>query len=273
MNLSPEAKTLFIPLLGKAEMSQAGLFLDDAKAEEIVASVDFDFMKLKQSKWLSMFLSLRAKIIDDLCGQYLATHQNTTVIHLGCGLDSRNLRVQQSFAKWYDVDYANVIKVRQFYQPNSKYQMLAGSVADDKWLKEIKPAESVLAVAEGLTMYLSEAEIKQLLINLKQKFGNVYLIFDAYSRRGVRLSRIKNPINQVGAKVQFGINRPADFLKLNGNLEFVATYPIQQKDNNLKGWTKFVFNHLYCGKIAQSIYRIYEFKLKSGELWKNKRLL
>lgn len=181
-------KTLFISLLAKAEMSKTGLFLRDPKAEEIVANVDFDFTKLKQSKWLSMFLSLRAKLLDD------------------------------------------------------------------KWLEEIKPTRNVLVVAEGLTMYLSEAEIKQLLTNLKQKFGSVYLIFDAYSGRGVRLSKVKNPISQVGAKVQFGIDQPADFLKLNDDLEFVAAYPIQQQDNSLKGWTKLVFNHLYyCGKIAQSI--------------------
>lgn len=105
MNLSPETKTLFIPLLAKAEMSKTGLFLRDPKAEEIVANVDFDFTKLKQSKWLSMFLSLRAKLLDD------------------------------------------------------------------KWLEEIKPTRNVLVVAEGLTMYLSEAEIKQLLTNLKQKFA------------------------------------------------------------------------------------------------------
>ena len=51
-------------------------------------------------------------------------------------------------------------------------------------------------------------------------------------------------------------------IQLNNNLEYVATHLIKKEDNNLHGLTKFIFNNLYCGKISQSIYKIYEFNLK-----------
>ena len=71
MELSNESKTLFIPLLGKALMSKQNIFLQDKKAEEIISKVDYDFKSLKQSKWLSMYMSLRALLLDELCNKYI----------------------------------------------------------------------------------------------------------------------------------------------------------------------------------------------------------
>lgn len=264
MELSNESKTLFIPLLGKALMSKDNLFLSDPKAEEIISKVDYDFNSLKQSKWLSMYMSLRAAIVDELTNKYLSSHKDTMVIHLGCGLDSRNLRVSQDYYKWYDIDFENVIDIRRrFYDENDSYKMIGSSVMDFKWLEQVEPKSNVLIVAEGLTMYLSMEEIKELLENINGKFKNAHLLFDAYSRRGVKASKIKNPVNQVGAKIKYGFNKESEFLSMNDNLQHYATHLIKKNENNLKGWTKFIFNNLYCGKVSQSIYKIYEFDLNT----------
>lgn len=263
MELNNESKTLFIPLLGKAIMSKNKVFLHDSKAEEIISKIDYDFSSLKQSKWLSMYMSVRALIIDELCNKYILEHPKTTIIHLGCGLDSRCLRVNQDFDTWYDIDYESVIYIRKkFYKTDAKYKMIGSSVINYQWLEQIKHSENILVVAEGLTMYLSEEEIKGLILQLNEKLGNVHLLFDAYSKKGVRSSKIKNPVKQMNAKVRYGIDNPNEFLSLNDNLEYVATHLIKKDNNNLQGLTKFIFNNLYCGKISQSIYKIYEFNLK-----------
>ena len=263
MKLNNESKTLFIPLLGKALMSKERKFLHDPKAEEIISKIDYNFTSLKQSKWLSMYMSVRAMLIDELCNKYIKEHPNATIIHLGCGLDSRCLRVNQNFNIWYDIDYENVINIRKtFYDTDYKHKMIGSSVTDYKWLKQINDSENILVVMEGLTMYLSEEEIKDLIIQINKKFGDVHLLFDAYTKKGVRSSKIKNPINQMNAEVKYGIDKPEEFLSLNNKLEYVATHIIKKDNNNLKGLTKLIFNNLYCGKISQSIYRIYEFSLK-----------
>ena len=263
MELNNESKTLFIPLLGKAIMSKDNLFLHDPKAEEIISKIDYDFNSLKQSKWLSMYMSVRALLIDELCNKYISEHLNATIIHLGCGLDSRCLRVNQDFDTWYDIDYENVIDIRKkFYDTDSKHKMIGSSVIDYKWLDQIKSTDNIMVVAEGLTMYLSEEEIKELVSQINNKLGDAHLLFDAYSKKGVRSSKIKNPVNQMNAEVKYGIDNPDEFLSLNDNLEYIATHLIKKEDNNLHGLTKLIFNNLYCGKISQSIYKIYEFNLK-----------
>ena len=127
MELKNKSKTLFIPLLGKAEMSKQNLIIKDLKAEEIVNNIDLG--DIKNSKYLSMYMALRSKIIDDLVNEYMNNHFNATVIHLGCGLDSRVLRVNDKYTKWYDVDYKEVIDIRkEYYEEN---------------LEDIKPATIV----------------------------------------------------------------------------------------------------------------------------------
>ena len=245
MELNNESKTLFMPLYGKAMMSKNNLFINDPRAEEIISKVKFNFEDLKQSKWLSMYMAVRAKIIDDICNRFIAQNPNTTVIHLGCGLDSRYLRVNNDNISWYDIDFQSVIDLReQFYAETENYKMIGRSVTDLTWLDEINlDDQSVLIVAEGLTMYLSEEELQQLLRGINTRFGNATIVFDAYSKQAVKGSKIKNPVNQMNA----------------------------HKENNLKGMTKFIFDNLYCGKISESLYKIYEFELRQKQDDKTER--
>lgn len=262
MELNNESKTLFIPLIGKARISKDNLFFKDEKAEEIVLSVNYDLNSLKVSKWLSMYLSLRALIIDELCNDYLKNNDNVTVLHLGCGLDSRCLRINKKYKKWYDIDYESVIEMRKkYYTPSSNYEMIGSSVTSTEWLEQIDTTSNLLIVMEGLTMYLSEVKIKELIANIDRKFSNVHFIFDAYSKKAVKYSKKKNPVNQVSAKVKYGIDNFNDFLNINNNLKYINTHIIRKKENKLPFLTRFIFNHLYCGKISESLYKIYEFKL------------
>ena len=252
--------------IGKALMSRDNLFIRDSKAEEIISKVKFDFSKLKQSKWLSMYMSLRAKIIDDICNRYITQNPRTTVIHLGCGLDSRCLRVNNNNIRWYDIDFKSVIDLRKkFYEETKNYKMIGKSVTDLSWLDEIDlDNQSVLIIAEGLTMYLSEQELQHLLKGINTRFNNVTIVFDAYSKKAVKSSKFKNPVNQMNASIKWGMNNPSEFTRLNENLEFIEEYIIREKENKLKGMNKFIFENLYCGKISESLYKIYEFRLKTN---------
>ena len=261
MELSNESKTLFIPLLCKDLVSKQNIFLQDKKAEEIIEKVDYAFKALKQSKWLSMYMSLRALLLDELCNKYLLEHPNTTVIHLGCGLDSRCLRLNQEYKIWYDVDFDSVIDIRKnFFKESVNYKMIGSSVTEDEWLDKIVNTENILIVMEGLTMYLSQDEICDLIRRINNKFGSAYLIFDAYTKKGVKGSKIKNPVNQMNAQIKYGIDNYQEFLELNDNLEYIDTHLIKKDDNNLKGLTKLIFDKLFCG-VGKSFYRMYEFKL------------
>lgn len=264
MELNNENKTLFIPLYGKALMSKENLFIKDPKAEEIINNIDFNFDELKQTKWLSMYLAIRSRILDDLCSKFISENPDGVIINLGCGLDSRVLRVNQNYDYWYDVDFPSVISLRRnYYEETDRYTMLSNRVEDIDWLDQINKEQKALIIAEGLTMYLDERKIKNLLGLFENKFVHSTIIFDAYSKSAVTLSKIKNPVNQMNAKVKWGMDDEDDIIALNKNIKFIASYPIRCEEEELESldkMTRYLFEKLYCGKCSESLYKIYEFR-------------
>lgn len=181
ITLTEERETLLIPLYGKAlESRRDNPILDDQMAENIDARIDYDFGRLRVSRMASITLALRAKKLDTCTREYLAQHEYPLVLHLGCGLDSRVVRVADPRALWYDLDYPDVIDLRRlFYQETAIYHMLATSVSDFRWLDAVAATGPAMIVAEGLLMYLDAEEVGSLLLALRKLFPASQIAFDA----------------------------------------------------------------------------------------------
>ena len=107
--------TLYIPLYGKAKVSQMGIILEDRTAEKIWAENAVLLGKKSKSKWLAYFMAMRARVFDDWVRKMLAMDSEVLVLHIGCGLDSRVHRVGASGVLWYDLDFPEVIARRRRY--------------------------------------------------------------------------------------------------------------------------------------------------------------
>ena len=101
-------KTLYIPLYGKAYVSRKGIILCDPKAEEIWAREGFPLKGKSNSKWLAYTMGMRAAVFDQWLREQIADAEDTLVIHIGCGLDSRAQRVGLADTRWLDVDFPDV---------------------------------------------------------------------------------------------------------------------------------------------------------------------
>ena len=124
-------KTLYIPLYGKSYVSKNGLFLDDKKAEEIWEAEGFSLKGKSKSKWLAYYMGIRSAVFDEWLKGQMADAPDAVVIHIGCGMDSRVIRVGAENHKWYDVDFSEVIEERKLYYAEAdNYKMLAGDVRD-----------------------------------------------------------------------------------------------------------------------------------------------
>lgn len=157
ISLKEEMETLLIPLYGRAKMSKIGMFKDD-DAEHAIAQIDYDFSKLRIQKKTQIMLSIRGALIDDFTKEYLKEHPGSTVIYLGCGLDSRARRIDFPAKLWYDLDFPQVINIKQqLYEETKSYKYLPSSATDWEWMDRVECNNSpVLIIAEGLFMYLSE---------------------------------------------------------------------------------------------------------------------
>ncbi len=212
IQLKKEMETLIIPLYGKARMSEMGIF-HDPYAEAAVAKLDYDYSGLKIQNKTQVMLAMRAALIDDFVRNFISENPRCLVLHLGCGLDARFMRLGlQVVGMWYDLDFPEVIEIKkQLHCETSNYQYIASSVTDLNWLERIEAAENeVLVVAEGLLMYLSENEIKALFSALQLKFRSCTIIFDAYSKLTAKRAKQHPSLQKTGATIKWGVDDPRE---------------------------------------------------------------
>ena len=254
-------KTLYIPLYGKSYVSKRGLFFDDKKAEQIWEKEGFLLKGKSKSKWLAYYMGVRASVFDEWVKEQISEARDAVVIHIGCGLDSRAIRVGAEHQKWYDVDFAEVIEERKrYYTETESYKMLAGDARDSEWIKNIKEHSHAIVVMEGVSMYLRTEELKKLTEALCARFEKLALLADFYTSFAAKMSKHRNPINDVGVREVYGIDDPE--VLQSGELAFAKerTMIPQKYIDELKGAERFIFAKLYAGGFSKKLYRLFEYK-------------
>ena len=254
-------KTLYIPLYGKSHVSRKGIILHDKKAEEIWAAEGFELRGKSKSKWLAYYMGIRAAVFDEWVKEQMCDDGDAVVIHIGCGMDSRVLRVGTMDRRWYDVDFPEVIEQRKrYYSESADYQMLAADVRNPQWLANIPESKSAIVVMEGVSMYLTAEERKQLTANLCACFERVSLLMDCYTEMAAKMSKYRNPINDVGVTEVYGMDDP--MLCQHDNFVFVKEYSMtpQKYIDVLSGPEKWIFEKLYAGSFSQKLYRLFAYK-------------
>lgn len=249
-------KTLYIPLYGKSFVSKKGIILRDEKAEEIWAAEGFPLKGKSKSKWLAYYMGMRSAVFDRWLTDKMEQNPNAVVLHIGCGMDSRIARVGERNHLWFDVDFPEVIEQRRkYYQETGHYQMISGDLREKDWLEQVPNGEAIM-VLEGVSMYLRPEELKRAFENLYAHFENVQILIDCYTEFAAKASKYKNPINDVGVTEVFGMDDPKT---LPGFLREHEMTP-QKLIDQLQGMEKRIFARLYAGKVAQKMYRLYEYR-------------
>jgi O-methyltransferase involved in polyketide biosynthesis len=158
VHFTEEQSTNLATLYGRAlDARKAKPILGDPTAEDAVRRIDYDFGKFKMGDGMASSVAIRAKLFDDLASEFLVAHPTATVLHLGCGMDSRVYRLgPPATVRWFDVDYPEVIALRAEVYPDQpdNYTMIGSSVTDLQWISQIPTDASALVIAEGLTQYL-----------------------------------------------------------------------------------------------------------------------
>jgi len=161
---------------------------------------------------------LRARRMDDWTKDFLDRHPESSVVQLGCGLDSRAFRLDvPQTVTWYDLDFGDVIELRRLLYPGREgYRLLASSATEPDWLEEIRPDLPVLIVAEGVLPYLSEAEVRQLLRRLTDRFSSGELIFDGVAGPTARMTKL----------FRWSLGDPAELERWNPRLTLLDVVPV-----------------------------------------------
>jgi O-methyltransferase involved in polyketide biosynthesis len=228
VSLTQEKETLLITLFAKAGESRLpDSLLADTLAAETVQRIDYDFARLKVSRDLMVGMAIRARTLDDWVRTFIAANPDATVLHLGCGLDTRVFRINPPPGiRWFDVDYPEVIALRRrLYPQREGYTLIGSSVVETGWLEQIPADKPAMVVAEGLTMYLRQEEMQRLFTAIIARIPSGEASFDAFSRFGVWAVQRQRSVRATGATLHWGIDDPRELEELVPRLRFFAEVP------------------------------------------------
>lgn len=251
-------KTLYIPLYGKAYVSRKGVILHDPKAEEIWEKEGFPLKGKAKSRWLAYYMGMRSAVFDRWLEEKLAAFPDAVVLHLGCGLDSRCLRVHHQ-GLWLDVDFPEVIRERKrHYREEGSCCMVGADLREGDWLTQV-PRGQAIVVMEGVSMYLTTEERRGLLRRLGEHFSRVELLMDCYTVFAAKASRYKNPINEVGVTQVYGMDDPRE---AGDALEYAQELDLTPEDliAQLKGMEQTLFRKVFAGSASKKLYRLYAYR-------------
>lgn len=225
VELTGAPQTMLATLYAKALDADAPRpILGDRYAKQVVERIDYDWTKTSITARTAPSVTTRSAHFDTWAREFLAAHPQAVVLHLGCGLDARFLRLQPGpGVHWYDIDYPDVAQLcRRLYPSADNHHIVAASVTDPAWLADIPADRPTLLIAEGLTMYLTRADGVALLRRVVTRFRSGELQFDAFNRWGIRSQWANKVVRRSGSTLHWAINSPDDIVSAVPGLRLLA---------------------------------------------------
>ena len=215
VKLGDVQETLLIPLWARAvEAKKRKPILLDEKAVEVMNRIDYDFSVFSKAKGSQVGCCLRGVIMDEMLRASLKQHPDTVVVEVGAGLDTRYERLEGEVRRWFDLDLQDSMTLRrQFFAETSNRTFISGSVLDKAWIAEVKNAARsapVVFVIEGVLVYFTEAQVRQLFCMLADEFPGAALIFDSMGTAMVKNQKHHDSVKHTNAKFVWGINNIRD---------------------------------------------------------------
>ena len=232
VHFTKEKETMLVTLYGRAlETDAQDPILRDPAAKEAVHRIDYDFDNL-HVKWNDILaIAARAKVFDQWVEEFLTNNPRASVLHLGCGLDSRVYRLNPSpDVLWFDVDYPEIIELRQrLFPERTGYQMIGSSVTDSNWLQRVPVDRPALVIAEGLMYYLKEEEVQALVKRIVERFPSGLIMFDAISKLYLKMQKTNVGISATGARMWWGITDPHELERWDSRIRLVTNLSVMDQ--------------------------------------------
>lgn len=190
-------ETLVIPLYARKFCNQFyhSIYKDET-AEKIIDQIDYDFSLLaKQNKKLMyrfgfLEVACRQKDLSIEIKDYLKFHPKAAVVNLGCGLDDLGRKCDNGTCKIYNLDFEDVIKVRNELLPaGDREENISCDLNDTEWFNKIDSKDGAVFFASGVFYYFLHEQVRKLIIEMSKAFPGGKVVFDSANKNATKLLR------------------------------------------------------------------------------------
>ena len=218
--LSGVPETMLQTVYARAKETKTRGAIKDTKAVEIIDKINYDFSLADKDSAMHSGVVARTIVLDKLANKYLAKNKGAVVVNIACGLDTRCYRMN-GYTHWYNLDLPETIAVREKLLPESgEISQIAMSAMDD-WSGEITEHDApAIVIIEGLTMYLSEKDVKEIFDVISKRFEHVTVLVETMSPTMVKRMKEKS-IEGSKAKFTWGVKDGKELAKLLPNFRLI----------------------------------------------------
>ena len=245
VNVTGVPETMVQTLYARAkETKKQNAKIKDEIAVELVEKLDYDFSIADKDNAMNYGVIARTIVLDRMVEQYLKKHENTVVVNIACGLDTRCCRMKGKYLRWYNVDLPETMKIRsQFLTETDPVYQIAKSAMDDSYIDDIDyHGKNILVIIEGLTMYLYEKDIRKMFSIIDKSFQKVTVMVETMSPFVVKHMKEKS-IEGSNAKFTWGVKNGTELQRI------VPGFSVQQEVSLVEGMKKLMPIYCVIGKI------------------------
>ena len=227
IRLSGVPETMLQTVYARAKESRGRGAIHDAKAEEIIEKLDYDFSLADKDTAMHSGVIARTIVLDRMTKEWLASHPGAVVVNIACGLDTRCYRMSGN-AHWYNLDLPETMAVREKLLPESgTISQIAMSAMED-WGSEISEQNvQVLIVIEGLTMYLNAKDVQQIFKVISSRFSKATVFVETMNPMIVKRFKERS-IEGSHAKFTWGIKNGKALAELLPGFRFVEEHSLTE---------------------------------------------
>lgn len=227
IRLAGVPETMLQTVYARAKESRGRGAVHDAKAEEIVERLDYDFSLADRDAAMCSGVVARTIVLDRLAEEWLARHLGAVVVNIACGLDTRCYRVS-GYSHWYNLDLPETMAVREKLLPESGAISQVAMSAMDEWGGEVDERNvPALVVIEGLTMYLNAKDMRQVFAVISSRFEKATVFVETMNPTIARHFREKS-IEGSHAKFTWGVKNGEALAELLPGFRFVEEHSLAE---------------------------------------------
>ena len=188
-------ETLILPLYSRKLCSE--LYPDlyrDETAVRLIDRIDYDFSQAEKharslmQRFGALEVAMRQNDLAWEVRDYLKNHPGAAVVNLGCGLDSTGRVCDNGSCKIYNLDFPDVIKVRDELLPaGEREKNVPCDLNNTAWFGQIDASGGAVFFASGVFYYFLTEQVKALVQNMADVFPGGALVFDAANRTAVKM--------------------------------------------------------------------------------------
>jgi len=238
--------------------------LVDTKSVEITAELDKTLSRSEQplakalvsgtvDKNLVIHIAIRAKKYDTFVREFLDRYPDGVVVNIGCGLDSRFLRIDNGRVVFYDLDLPEIIALKKgFFAENERYHLVASSVLDYGWMAPVSRNKGpFLFMAEGVFMYLDTEDVRSLVREIRKTFPGSELVCEVensfwlgpLTKKMVAYNLQRQFHRGKDAMFRSGIRDSREMEQWESGIRFLDDWSYFDSDEEKLGWLR-LFRHI-----------------------------